>query len=85
MNTHSYTIIIHSNEKDEMAGFWAEVPALPGCFTQGETIEKCIENAHEAITGYLETLIKLGEPIPGSDDTKEPIVSSVRVNIPTNA
>lgn len=40
------------------------VPALPGCITQGETVEQCIERAQEAITGYIESLIADGEPVP---------------------
>ncbi|MEX0569187.1 MAG: type II toxin-antitoxin system HicB family antitoxin [Candidatus Njordarchaeota archaeon] len=42
--------------EDEMGGYVAFVPALPGCHTQGETIEETIENVKEAIELYLETL-----------------------------
>jgi predicted RNase H-like HicB family nuclease len=48
----SYTIcmtlkaIIHPAEE---GGFWAEVPALPGCLTQGETLEELEANLHEAV------------------------------------
>jgi predicted RNase H-like HicB family nuclease len=34
-------------------GFWAEVPALPGCFTQADSVEEIEANIHEAITGWL--------------------------------
>jgi predicted RNase H-like HicB family nuclease len=37
----------------EEGGFWAEVPALPGCFTQGETLQELEANLHEAIEGWL--------------------------------
>jgi predicted RNase H-like HicB family nuclease len=37
----------------EGGGFWAEVPALPGCFTQGETLKELEANLHEAIEGWL--------------------------------
>ena len=40
------------NESEE-GGFWAEVPALPGCFTQGETLKELEANLHEAIEGWL--------------------------------
>jgi predicted RNase H-like HicB family nuclease len=43
--------IIHTAEE---GGFWAEVPALPGCVTQGETEEEVKANLREAITGWLE-------------------------------
>lgn len=42
--------IIHEAEE---GGFWAEVPALPGCVTQGETLEAIEANLHEAIEGWL--------------------------------
>ena len=37
----------------EEGGFWAEVPALPGCVSQGETLDETILNIREAITGWL--------------------------------
>lgn len=40
------------HEADE-GGFWAEVPALPGCFTQGESLQELEANLHEAIEGWL--------------------------------
>jgi len=43
--------IIHPAEE---GGFWAEVPALPGCVTQGETEDEVKSNLREAITGWLE-------------------------------
>jgi predicted RNase H-like HicB family nuclease len=42
--------IIHPAEE---GGFWAEVPALPGCLTQGETIEELKANLHEAVELWL--------------------------------
>jgi len=43
--------IVHQAEE---GGFWAEVPALPGCTTQGETEEEIRSNLHEAIELWLE-------------------------------
>ena len=43
--------IVHEAEE---GGFWAEVPALPGCVTQGETWEEVMENLQEAIQAWLE-------------------------------
>ncbi|MBE7445532.1 MAG: type II toxin-antitoxin system HicB family antitoxin [Planctomycetia bacterium] len=48
-------------EPAEEGGFIVTVPALEGCFTQGETIEEALENAREAIACYLEGLEKLNE------------------------
>jgi len=42
--------IIH---KAEEGGYWAEVPALPGCVTQGETIKEVKKNIHEAAEGWM--------------------------------
>jgi predicted RNase H-like HicB family nuclease len=42
--------IIHEAEE---GGYWAEVPALPGCLTQGETVEEVTSNLREAIEGWL--------------------------------
>ena len=43
--------IIHPAEE---GGYWAEVPALPGCITEGETIEEVKANLLDAIQGWLE-------------------------------
>ena len=44
--------------------FVVEVPALPGCISQGRTRREALANIAEAIEGYLESLEKHGEPIP---------------------
>ena len=43
-------VVVHEAEE---GGYWAEVPALPGCATQGETFEELLANLHEAIEGCL--------------------------------
>ena len=48
-------------EKAEEGGFNVRVPALDGCFTQGDTVEDALANAQEAITCYLEGLEKVNE------------------------
>lgn len=42
--------IIH---KAEEGGFWAEVPSIPGCATQGDTFEELIQNLYDAVEGCL--------------------------------
>ena len=42
--------IVHEAEE---GGFWAEVPALPGCVTQGDSLEEVTSNLREAIEGWL--------------------------------
>ncbi|HVA17726.1 MAG TPA: type II toxin-antitoxin system HicB family antitoxin [Candidatus Dormibacteraeota bacterium] len=43
-------VVVH--EADE-GGYWAEVPAIPGCATQGETFEELLKNLYEAVEGCL--------------------------------
>lgn len=43
-------VIVHEAEE---GGYWAEVPAIPGCATQGETFEELLLNLYEAIEGCL--------------------------------
>ena len=44
-------VIIHAAEE---GGYWAEVPALPECFSQGETMEEMVANIREAIACHLD-------------------------------
>lgn len=43
-------VIVH---KAEEGGYWAEVPGIPGCATQGETFEELLKNIYEAVEGCL--------------------------------
>jgi len=56
-------VVVH--EADE-GGFWAEVPAIPGCATQGETFEELLENLYEAVEGCLS--VDIAEPKLGGKD-----------------
>lgn len=67
-----YTVILEPDE--EGRGFTVEVPALPGCITEGDTVEDAMSNAKEAIELFIETLKDLGKPIP-----KDVPVSDIRV------
>jgi len=57
-----YTIILEADSEEE--GYTVTIPALPGCITQGDTVEQCIDRAHEAIRGYVESLRAAGEQVP---------------------
>ena len=48
-------VIVHEAEE---GGYWAEVPALPGCATQGETFEELLQNLYEAVEGCLAVDLK---------------------------
>lgn len=54
-------VVIHP---DEDGGYWVEVPSLPGCISEGDTVEEALENIKDAIQGYIASLQKHGEPIP---------------------
>ncbi len=48
-------VIVHEAEE---GGYWAEVPAIPGCATQGETFEELLQNLYEAVEGCLSVDLK---------------------------
>ena len=58
-----YRVLI---EQDEDGVFVAEVPALPGCISQGNTRKEALRNIQEAIAVYLESLKSHNEPVPPS-------------------
>lgn len=60
-----YTIIIHPAEE---GGYWVKVPTLPGCFSQGESIEEAMRNIKEAIELHIEGLLEEHEPVPVEND-----------------
>jgi predicted RNase H-like HicB family nuclease len=53
-------------EQDEDGMYVAQVPALPGCISQGGTRQEALANIREAMEGYLASLEAHGEPIPPS-------------------
>jgi predicted RNase H-like HicB family nuclease len=63
-------IVIH--EADE-GGYWAEVPALPGCYSQGETISEVRKRMREAIACHLDV------PMPKSTSKKKTRIQVVEV------
>lgn len=62
-------VIVHPAEE---GGFWAEVPGIPGCATQGETIEELLQNIHEAVEGCLS--VDVSQIPTGSQDRVVEIV-----------
>ncbi len=54
----NYAIVIH---EDPESGYWAEVPALPGCYSQAETMPELLSNVREAISGVLEVMREQGK------------------------
>jgi len=56
-------VVVHEAEE---GGFWAEVPAIPGCATQGDTMDELMRNLHEAIEGCL--AVDVAAPKPGGTE-----------------
>ena len=48
-------VVIHEAEE---GGYWAEVPAIPGCATQGDTFEQLLQNLYEAVEGCLSVSVE---------------------------
>lgn len=62
--------------KSEDGWYVASVPSLPGCHTQGRTIEQALANAEEAVRGYLKVAKKFGDVVARDDSaTIEAMVS----------
>jgi predicted RNase H-like HicB family nuclease len=57
----SYNVIL---EPDPDGGYIAVVPAFPGCYSQGDTIDEALANAREAIALTIEDMEATGEPLP---------------------
>ena len=82
MTTRSYSFTVLFEPAEE-GGYVVTVPALPGCATQGETLEEARAIAREAITGYLEVLQKDGRPIPKDVELREePVKEKLTVALP---
>ncbi len=56
-------VVIHDAPE---GGYWAEVPAIPGCATQGETFEELLRNLYEAVEGCLS--VDVEQPQSGSNE-----------------
>ena len=75
MSKRQYTIIL-TTEPDGSA-YNVSVPALPGCFTFGETIEEAIAMAKDAIQCHIAGLLRDGEPIPDEEEHPQAIIVTV--------
>ena len=64
-------------------GYTVTVPALPGCVTEGPTIDEALANAREAIACHVEGLLASGDDVPRETPTLIPLV--VEVDVKTEA
>jgi predicted RNase H-like HicB family nuclease len=79
MEAMNYTVRIRPAAE---GGYWAEVPALPGCFTQGETLEEVTLMIRESMELYLARLLYLGESFPVERRVKKGFTFPVTVRPP---
>lgn len=70
----TYTIHI---ERDEDGMYVVSVPALPGCFTEGRTLDEALRMAQDAIAGFIKVLARRGKKIPIERLQKSPFVVSI--------
>lgn len=74
------TYIVHIEPAQE-GGYVAFFPALPGCHTQGESLEEVVAMAQDVLIGYLESLREHGQPIP----VENPLSTHVGFDLPISA
>ncbi len=71
-------VVLHAAEE---GGYWVEVPSLPGCVSQGDTVQEALTNIKEAIELTLECLIEDSQEVPvGKEEGR-----TVRVRLPVPA
>lgn len=72
--TYDFSVVLHPADE---GGFWVEVPALPGCVSQGETEAEALANIREAIELTLESMREEGEPLPPGSDAVRTVTVTV--------
>ena len=76
-DVYQFTVII---DRQPEGGYLVTVPALPGCYTEGRTLEEAHEMAADAIRAYCASLLKHGEPIP-VEASEEQFIGRLRVTL----
>ena len=70
-----YSVLLQRDSEEPV--YVVTVPALPGCFTQGATVEQAIDRAREAIALHVEGYAERGEPVP--IESSPPLLTVVEV------
>jgi len=76
MKVYDFKVLLEPDEDD--GGYVVSCPSLPGCYTQGDTVDEALANIKEAILLCLEDLLAQGQPIP---DMSKILISSVAVAV----
>lgn len=64
MATENYAVFVKPLTEAEGGGYVATVPDLPGCMSDGETMEEAVTNLTDAVAAWIATAMELGRPIP---------------------
>ena len=78
MKFYTFEIVVEKEPEDE--GYLAYSPTLPGCFSNGKTIEEARRNIREAVQQHIESLLAHGQPIPQNENLVH--VEELTVGIP---
>jgi antitoxin HicB len=76
MKIYDFNVLLEPDE--ESGGYVVSCPSLPGCYSQGDTIEEALENIREAILLCLEDMVAQNEPIT---DASKTLITSVAVAV----
>jgi antitoxin HicB len=76
----NYDIKIRRLAEEEGGGWVGEIPLLPGCMSDGETVEELVANVNDAKKCWLETCLETGRPIP--EPQEESYSGQLRVRLP---
>ena len=76
-----YEIKIRKLAEDEGGGWFAQIPLLPGCMSDGETVDECIVNLEDAKRGWIEACSELGREVPEPSKTTD-FSGQLRVRMP---
>lgn len=71
MAKHDYVIVVRPLSLEEGGGFLAEVPALPGCMSDGETPEEAIRDARDAIEEWIAAAEEEGRAVPSPESERD--------------
>lgn len=77
----SYEIKVRQLGEEEGGGWFAEIPLLPGCMSDGDTIEEAVTNLYDAKKAWIETALALGRPVP-EPSQEESYSGQLRVRMP---
>jgi predicted RNase H-like HicB family nuclease len=80
-NQYRYLVVLKPTVYEDEVGYTVNIPALPGCITESDTVEEALANAREAISLYIESLMADNLPIPPSDE----VIATVEVPVASPA